>query len=121
MLITKPRIFRPIGFKGIAKVDMGRVLGCDFILDFREGGEEVSDVASVSAASTKVPVSALPTVDTLSDAFHCVMVLEAITGAFRHRKNQPTMPLWHSPPQVLLVLIMRQLPVPKHVLKLMLL
>nr|GEY55230.1 hypothetical protein [Tanacetum cinerariifolium] len=27
-------------FKGIAKVDRGCVLGCDFILDFREGREE---------------------------------------------------------------------------------
>nr|GEU29750.1 hypothetical protein [Tanacetum cinerariifolium] len=29
-----------MGFKGIARVDRGCVLGCDFILDFREGGEE---------------------------------------------------------------------------------
>nr|GEU97012.1 hypothetical protein [Tanacetum cinerariifolium] len=29
-----------MGFKGIAKVDRGCVLGCDFILDFRKGGEE---------------------------------------------------------------------------------
>nr|GEV91276.1 putative ribonuclease H-like domain-containing protein [Tanacetum cinerariifolium] len=34
------------------------------------------------------------------------MVLEAMIGAFRLKKNQLTMPLWHSPPQVLLVLIM---------------
>nr|GEW67294.1 reverse transcriptase domain-containing protein [Tanacetum cinerariifolium] len=37
----------------------------------------------------------------------CVMVLESIIGAFRQRKNQPTIPSWHSPPQVLPVLIMR--------------
>nr|GEU63177.1 putative ribonuclease H-like domain-containing protein [Tanacetum cinerariifolium] len=36
-----------------------------------------------------------------------VMVLEAMIGAFRQKKNQPTMPSWHSPPQVLRVLIMR--------------
>nr|GEV89191.1 hypothetical protein [Tanacetum cinerariifolium] len=30
----------------------------------------------------------------------------AMTGAFRQKKNQPTMPLWHSPLQVLLVLTM---------------
>nr|GEX83330.1 hypothetical protein [Tanacetum cinerariifolium] len=35
-----------------------------------------------------------------------VMVLEAMIGAFRQKKNQPTMPSWHSPPQVLPVLIM---------------
>nr|GFA95338.1 hypothetical protein [Tanacetum cinerariifolium] len=35
------------------------------------------------------------------------MVLKAMIGAFRQKKNQPTMPSWHSPPQVLLVLIMR--------------
>nr|GEX96626.1 hypothetical protein [Tanacetum cinerariifolium] len=35
-----------------------------------------------------------------------VMVLEAMTGAFRQKKNQPTMPSWHSPLQVLPVLIM---------------
>nr|GFB92548.1 hypothetical protein [Tanacetum cinerariifolium] len=29
-----------MGFKGIAKVDRGCVLRCDFILDFREGREE---------------------------------------------------------------------------------
>nr|GEW70148.1 hypothetical protein [Tanacetum cinerariifolium] len=39
--------------------------------------------------------------------FHSVMVLEAMIGAFRQKKNQPTMPSWYSPPQVLLVLIMR--------------
>nr|GEV56596.1 hypothetical protein [Tanacetum cinerariifolium] len=32
---------------------------------------------------------------------------ESMTGAFRQKKNQPTMPSWHSPPQVLQVLIMR--------------
>nr|GEX13251.1 ribonuclease H-like domain-containing protein [Tanacetum cinerariifolium] len=36
-----------------------------------------------------------------------VMVLEAMIRAFRQNKNQPTMPSWHSPPQVLPVLIMR--------------
>nr|GEV46854.1 hypothetical protein [Tanacetum cinerariifolium] len=36
-----------------------------------------------------------------------VMVLETIIGAFRQKKNQPTMPSWHSPPQVLQVLTMR--------------
>nr|GEW35346.1 hypothetical protein [Tanacetum cinerariifolium] len=35
-----------------------------------------------------------------------VMVLEARTGAFRQKKNQPTMLLWHSAPQVLPVLMM---------------
>nr|GEY20031.1 ribonuclease H-like domain-containing protein [Tanacetum cinerariifolium] len=52
--------------------------------------EPVSDVASVSVASAKIPVSALPNMDTLT-----------ITGAFRQKKNQPTMPSWHSPLQVL--------------------
>nr|GFB70140.1 hypothetical protein [Tanacetum cinerariifolium] len=27
------------------------------------------------------------------------MVWEAMTGAFKRKKNQPTMPSWHSPPQ----------------------
>nr|GEV89973.1 ribonuclease H-like domain-containing protein [Tanacetum cinerariifolium] len=36
-----------------------------------------------------------------------VMVLEAMIGAFRQKKNKPTMPSWHLPPQVLPVLIMR--------------
>nr|GFC75211.1 hypothetical protein [Tanacetum cinerariifolium] len=36
-----------------------------------------------------------------------VMVWEAMIGAFRQKKNQPTMPSWHSPLQVLPVLIMR--------------
>nr|GEY00047.1 putative ribonuclease H-like domain-containing protein [Tanacetum cinerariifolium] len=35
-----------------------------------------------------------------------VMVWAAMTGAFRQKKNQPTMPSWHSLPQVLLVLTM---------------
>nr|GFD03971.1 hypothetical protein [Tanacetum cinerariifolium] len=35
-----------------------------------------------------------------------VMVLEAMIRAFRKMKNQQTMPLWHSPPQVFQVLIM---------------
>nr|GFB82124.1 hypothetical protein [Tanacetum cinerariifolium] len=34
------------------------------------------------------------------------MVLEAMMGAFRQKKNQPTMHSWHSPTQVLPVLIM---------------
>nr|GEU98317.1 hypothetical protein [Tanacetum cinerariifolium] len=37
-----------------------------------------------------------------------VMVLEAMIRAFRQMKNQQTMPSWHSPPQVLPVLIMRK-------------
>nr|GEY53006.1 putative ribonuclease H-like domain-containing protein [Tanacetum cinerariifolium] len=57
--------------------------------------EPVSVVASVSAASVKVHVFALPNVDTLT-----------MTGAFRQKKNQPTKPSWLSPPQVLPVLIM---------------
>nr|GFB81915.1 hypothetical protein [Tanacetum cinerariifolium] len=103
----------------------------------------ISAVASVSAASTIVPVSALPNVDTLNADdleemglkwkmamlimrerriqgikrlkggmyqwrllllmhwFYNVMVLEAMIGAFRQKKNQPTMPSWHSHPQVL--------------------
>nr|GEV20694.1 putative ribonuclease H-like domain-containing protein [Tanacetum cinerariifolium] len=88
--------------------------------------ESVSAVASVSAASIKVHVSALPNIDTLSDAviysffasqsnspeldnddLKQIDVLEAKIRAFRQMKNQPTMPSWHSPPQVLLVLIMR--------------
>nr|GEV77809.1 hypothetical protein [Tanacetum cinerariifolium] len=35
-----------------------------------------------------------------------VMVLEAMIGAFKQKKNQPTMPSWHSTLQVLPVLIM---------------
>nr|GEW83069.1 putative ribonuclease H-like domain-containing protein [Tanacetum cinerariifolium] len=38
-----------------------------------------------------------------------MMGWEAMTGAFRQKKNQPTMPSWISPPQVLPVLIMRYL------------
>nr|GFC68845.1 hypothetical protein [Tanacetum cinerariifolium] len=38
--------------------------------------------------------------------FHSVMVWVAMTGAFRQKKNQPTIPSWHSPPQVLPVLTM---------------
>nr|GEZ07649.1 hypothetical protein [Tanacetum cinerariifolium] len=40
--------------------------------------------------------------------FHNVMVWEAMTRVFRQKKNQSTMPLWHSPLQVLLVLTIRQ-------------
>nr|GEW24862.1 hypothetical protein [Tanacetum cinerariifolium] len=40
--------------------------------------------------------------------FDSVMVLVAMIGAFRQMKNQKTMPSWHSPPQVLPVLIMRK-------------
>nr|GEW34041.1 Gag-Pol polyprotein [Tanacetum cinerariifolium] len=45
---------------------------------------------------------AMPTIRARS-----VMVLVAIIEAFRKMKNQKTMPSWHSPPQVLQVLIMR--------------
>nr|GEU98149.1 putative ribonuclease H-like domain-containing protein [Tanacetum cinerariifolium] len=38
----------------------------------------------------------------------CVMVLVAMIGASSQMKNQQTMPSWHSPPQVLPVLIMRK-------------
>nr|GEU72310.1 retrovirus-related Pol polyprotein from transposon TNT 1-94 [Tanacetum cinerariifolium] len=116
--------------------------------------EPISAVASVSVSSVKIHVSALPNVDTLSNAmvmltvrarrfllrtgrnlgangptsmgfdmskvecYNChrkghfarecsVMVWTAMTGAFRQKKNQPTMPSWHLPPQVLSVLKMR--------------
>nr|GEZ20553.1 hypothetical protein [Tanacetum cinerariifolium] len=119
--------------------------------------EPVSVVASVSAASVKIPISALPNVDTLSNAFSysffasqsnspqldnddlkqidaddleemdlkwqmAMLTVEcynchrkghsarecraAMTGAFREKKNQPTMPSWHSPLEVLPVLTM---------------
>nr|GEX22321.1 hypothetical protein [Tanacetum cinerariifolium] len=42
-----------------------------------------------------------------SIGFDIVMVWEAMIGAFKQKKNQLTMPSWHSPPQVLPVLIMR--------------
>nr|GEX17223.1 ribonuclease H-like domain-containing protein [Tanacetum cinerariifolium]GEX35939.1 ribonuclease H-like domain-containing protein [Tanacetum cinerariifolium] len=99
----------------------------------------INAVDSVSVASAKVPVFALPNVDTLSNAtgrnlgangttsigfdmskvecYNCyrrghfarecsVMVWEAMIRAFRQKKNQPTMPSWHLPLQVLPVLIM---------------
>nr|GEX16941.1 hypothetical protein [Tanacetum cinerariifolium] len=133
--------------------------------------EPVSVVVSVSAASVKIPISALPNVDTLSNVviysffasqsnsqqldnddlkqidaddlkemdlkwhmamltvrarrflqrtrknlgangpnsmgFDIVMVWAAMTEAFRQKKNQPTMPSWHSSLQVLPVLTMR--------------
>nr|GEX64939.1 ribonuclease H-like domain-containing protein [Tanacetum cinerariifolium] len=40
--------------------------------------------------------------------FHNVMVWAAMTGVFKQKRNQPTMPSWHSPFQVLRVLTMRQ-------------
>nr|GFA70901.1 hypothetical protein [Tanacetum cinerariifolium] len=39
--------------------------------------------------------------------YHSVMVLLAMIRAFRQMKNQQTMPSWHSPHQVLQVMIMR--------------
>nr|GEU93756.1 putative ribonuclease H-like domain-containing protein [Tanacetum cinerariifolium] len=98
--------------------------------------KSVSAVTSVTAASAKVPVSALPNVDTVEDMkeywsqwnyfnerlkggmyqwrllrlmhwFYNMMVWEAMTGAFKQKKNQPTMHSWHSPPQVLPHLIIR--------------
>nr|GEX28075.1 uncharacterized mitochondrial protein AtMg00810-like [Tanacetum cinerariifolium] len=119
--------------------------------------ESVSNVASVSAASEKIPVSALPNVDTLSNAiiysffasesnspqldnddikqidaddleemdlkWQMAMLtvrarrflqrtgrnLRANGPTSMQKKNQPTMPSWHSP-QVLLVLTMRPRP-----------
>nr|GEU52650.1 hypothetical protein [Tanacetum cinerariifolium] len=58
--------------------------------------DPVSAIASVSVASAKITVSALPNVDTLT-----------MTEVFRQKRNQPTMPSWHSPLQVLPVLTMR--------------
>nr|GEW64680.1 hypothetical protein [Tanacetum cinerariifolium] len=83
--------------------------------------EPVSDVASVFVASAKVLVSTLLNVDTLSNTVKCynchrkwhfarecsVMRWEAMTRDFRQKKNQPTMPSWLSPLQVLPDLIMR--------------
>nr|GEU46787.1 hypothetical protein [Tanacetum cinerariifolium] len=133
--------------------------------------EPVSAVASISDASAKIHIFALPNVDTLSNVviysffasqsnnpqldnddlkqidaddleemdlkwqmamltvrarrfllrtgrnlrangptsmgFNIVMVWAAMTRAFRQKKNQLTMPSWHSPLQVLPVLIMR--------------
>nr|GFA23008.1 hypothetical protein [Tanacetum cinerariifolium] len=159
-------------------------------LKIYEAEVKISAIASVCAVSTKLPISALPNVDTLSNAviylffasqsnspqldiddlkqidvddleemdlkwkmamltmrarkgyfarecrslkdtrrndasepqrsFHNVMVWAAMTGVFRQKRNQPTMPSWHSPLQVLLVLTMRYLFVLKLVLKHML-
>nr|GFA84696.1 hypothetical protein [Tanacetum cinerariifolium] len=40
LLISKPKIFPPMRFKGIAKLSKGCVLGCDQVLDSRGGGED---------------------------------------------------------------------------------
>nr|GEX39206.1 ribonuclease H-like domain-containing protein [Tanacetum cinerariifolium] len=114
--------------------------------------DQVSAVASISAPSVKIPISALPNVDTLSNArtrrnlgangptfmgfdmskvecYNCHRKVHfarecrspkdtkrnAMTGVFRQKRNQPTMPSWHLPLQVLPVLTMR--PVTVVVLK----
>nr|GEV16458.1 hypothetical protein [Tanacetum cinerariifolium] len=125
--------------------------GADRIFGIPCGNRQVSVVASVSAASAKLPVFALPNVDTLSnvviysffasqsnspqldnDDLKQIDVDEleemdlkwwsataatgkdtlqgsvAMTGVFRQKRNQPTMPSWYSPLQVLLVLTMSQ-------------
>nr|GEY46744.1 hypothetical protein [Tanacetum cinerariifolium] len=93
--------------------------------------EPVSAVASVSAASAKILVSALPNVDTgrerileQIDLLPWDLICQrwsattaigkdtfqrsvAMTRVFRQKRNQPTMPSWHSPLQVLPVLTMR--------------
>nr|GEX56229.1 hypothetical protein [Tanacetum cinerariifolium] len=98
--------------------------------------DPVSVVASVSTGSVKILVFALPNVDTLRDFFRghegileqmdllpWVLICQkwsvttaigkdtlqgsvAITRVFKQKRNQPTMPLWHLPLQVLLVLTM---------------
>nr|GEY97786.1 ribonuclease H-like domain-containing protein [Tanacetum cinerariifolium] len=103
--------------------------------------EPVSAVASVSVASAKILVSALPNVDTLSNAviysffasqsnspqldnddlkqidvddleeMDLKWQMAMLTVRARQKKNQPTMPSWHSHPQVLLVLTTRNAPV----------
>nr|GEU43797.1 hypothetical protein [Tanacetum cinerariifolium] len=94
-----------------------------------------------AVASAKIPVSALPNMDTLSNdviytffasqsnspqldnddlkqidvddleemdlKWKMDMLTAVMTGAFRPKKNQLTMPSWHSPLQVLLVLTLR--------------
>nr|GEX92730.1 putative ribonuclease H-like domain-containing protein [Tanacetum cinerariifolium] len=80
--------------------------------------KSVSVVASVSAASAKIPVSALSNVDTMSNASATTatgkdILLESVghlriqEGMLQQKRNQPTMPSWHSPLQVLPVLTMR--------------
>nr|GEY34622.1 ribonuclease H-like domain-containing protein [Tanacetum cinerariifolium] len=100
---------------------------------------------TLTTASTKILIIALPNVNNLSDAIiysffasqsnnlrldnddlkqinaddleeidlkwqmaMLTMREKAMIGAFRQMKNQKTMPSWHSPPQVLQVLIMRK-------------
>nr|GEV11997.1 hypothetical protein [Tanacetum cinerariifolium] len=46
----------------------------------------------------------VPVETSTSNAFHNVMVLVAMIGAFRQIKNQPIMPSWHFSPQVQQVL-----------------
>nr|GEY94583.1 hypothetical protein [Tanacetum cinerariifolium] len=79
--------------------------------------EPVSAVASVSATSAKIPIFSLPNVDTLRKGTlqESVGHLRTQEGmfhydwSFRQKKNQPTMPSWHSPLQVLPVLKMREM------------
>nr|GEV40295.1 reverse transcriptase domain-containing protein [Tanacetum cinerariifolium] len=47
---------RPIGFKGIAKLDWTWFLGCDHFLDFREGGEEGEQLWGIEVDKAKVDV-----------------------------------------------------------------
>nr|GEW74957.1 putative ribonuclease H-like domain-containing protein [Tanacetum cinerariifolium] len=66
-------------------------------LKIYEAEVKISVIASVFAGSAKIPVSALPNVDTLT-----------MTRVFKQKRNLPTMPSWPLPLQVLLILTMRK-------------
>nr|GEU83710.1 ribonuclease H-like domain-containing protein [Tanacetum cinerariifolium] len=89
-------------------------------LKIYEAEVKISAAASVSSVSAKIPVSSLPNVDSLSNVSVTTVIgrdtlqrsvgllkiqegMAAMTGVFKQKRNLPTMLLWPSHLQVLLV------------------
>nr|GEW99998.1 hypothetical protein [Tanacetum cinerariifolium] len=102
------RIRRNLGANGTTSIrfDMSKVECYNYHMrwHFTRECKSPKDTKNKDTQRRNVPVETSTSNALVSQ---CV-VLVAMIGAFRQKKNQQTMPSWHLPPLVLLVLIMRK-------------
>nr|GEV72416.1 hypothetical protein [Tanacetum cinerariifolium] len=80
----------------------------DINLNLKIYAAKVKNSSPASTSTQNIAFVSSQTTDSTNDQVSAVVSVSAatMTGVFRQKRNQPTMPSWHSPLQVLLVLTM---------------
>nr|GEV03766.1 retrovirus-related Pol polyprotein from transposon TNT 1-94 [Tanacetum cinerariifolium] len=97
------------------KIDLEKQSLDDLFNNLKIYEAEVKSSSSASNSTQNIAFVSSQTTDSTNDPVSVVASVSAatMTRVFRQKKNQPTMPLWNLPLQVLLVLTMRNIYAPK--------